>query len=958
MPSTKRSSLNKLNSWFKVSITFLIISFNSNTKAEEQQDIINLAGKWQFQIDSLNVGIKERWYNQQLKNEIQLPGSLTTNGIGNEIDLKTPWTGNILDSSYYRKLEYKEYRRPNNIKIPFWLQPVKYYKGVAWYQKTFKIPASFEDKDINLFLERPHWQTTVWMDGTLIGSANSLGTPHQFNIANKLKAGKHTLTIRVDNSIDTINVGQDSHSVSDNTQGNWNGIIGELKLQAQPLVGVKNIQVYPDVHRKEAIVKIRFNHSGREAQKAEVEISVLSNNIKAEKLKSIVKKIKINSKDDLLELIFPMGDNPLLWDEFNPDIYTLTVSLKTNKGNSRKSTDFGMREFKTQGTQLTINDKPIFLRGTLDCAVFPITGYPPTDVDSWMDIFNKIKSYGLNHIRYHSWTPPEAAFIAADRLGFYLQVECSSWASNDAQIGEGRPLDKYIYDESEKLIETYGNHPSFVMMAYGNEPKGKGHVEFLTSFVKYWQAKDSRRLYTSAAGWPIIEESDFHNPPQPRIQRWGEGLESIINAQAPKSNYNWTNKISKYNKPTVSHEIGQWCVYPDFKEIREYTGILKPKNFEIFEERLKKNDLHHLADSFLLASGKLQVLCYKADIEAALRTPNFGGFQLLGLNDFPGQGTALVGVLNAFWKDKGYITGKEFSQFCSSTVPLALFPKFVFYNIETFSIPVKLAHFGNKPLQSITPIWDIKDENGKILFSGSLPTQDITLGNETVLGTISQTLFTIQKASKLQLDIKVNGVINSWVFFVYPNELPKLKEEILITQELNKNNLEILNKGGKVLLTLKKGVLKSELGGDVKIGFSSIFWNTSYTNGQAPNTLGILCDPKHPAFENFPTEYHSNWQWWHAMMNSNAIRLNEISKEIKPIVRVIDDWYTANSLGLIFECKVGKGKLLVSGIDFFNENANIPEAKQLLYSLKKYMSTDVFNPTTSINISEIKKMGF
>src|SRR5699024_9994610 len=369
-------------------------------------------------------------------------------------------------------------------------------------------------------------------------------------------------------------------------------------------------------------------------------------------------------------------------DEFTTNPYSMKVEIKSDEMKDSDKEVFGMRDFSTKGTQFMINGKPTFLRGTLECATFPKTGYPSTSLDKWLHIFKVCKSYGLNHMRFHSWCPPEEAFEAADQVGFYLQVEASSWENQGATIGDGKPLDQYIYDESNRMVKAYGNHPSFCMMAYGNEPAGKHSVKYLTDFVKYWEAKDSRILYTTGSGWPVVPESDYNSMPAPRIQQWGQGLKSIINGQAPRTNYDWRNIISSYKQPTVSHEIGQWCVYPDFKEIPEYDGVLQAKNFEIFRDRLKNHGMANLADSFLLASGKLQVLCYKADIEAALRTPGFGGVQLLGLHDFPGQGTALVGVLNAFWEDKGYVTGEEYSQFDNSTVPLVRLPKMIYMNNE------------------------------------------------------------------------------------------------------------------------------------------------------------------------------------------------------------------------------------------------------------------------------------
>src|SRR5699024_4950229 len=326
----------------------------------------------------------------------------------------------------------------------------------------------------------------------------------------------------------------------------------------------------------------------------------------------------------------------------------------------------------------------------------------------------------------------------------------------------------------------------------------------------------------------------------------------------------WRNIISSYKQPTVSHEIGQWCVYPDFKEIPEYDGVLQAKNFEIFRDRLKNHGMANLADSFLLASGKLQVLCYKADIEAALRTPGFGGFQLLGLHDFPGQGTALVGVLNAFWEDKGYVTGEEYSQFDNSTVPLVRLPKMIYMNNENLKAEVDIAHFVPHPLKEVTPTWSLTRKDGSVYEKGKLATTNIPLGNAFQLGTIKQSLNNIKKAEKLTLTVSVKGFENSWDIWVYPAHLPTITDQnkIKVTQTFDPSIVKDLQDGGTVLLTLPKGSIKPDKGGNIDIGFSSIFWNTAWTGGQAPQTLGILCDPNHPALQSFPTSFHSDWQWW------------------------------------------------------------------------------------------------
>ncbi|HTK21965.1 MAG TPA: hypothetical protein VL442_20750 [Mucilaginibacter sp.] len=941
-------------------ITILIVGlfslFSVHLKAEQGSktmtgDTLSLSGKWRFQTDPNDIGVKQTWYKKQLEGVIRLPGSMTSNHMGDEITVNTPWTGGIEDSSWFRKPEYARYREAGHIKVPFWLQPEKYYKGVAWYQTDLAIPASWNHKTVELFIERAHWTTTVYIDDKLIGTENSLGTPHDYLILKGLAAGHHRLSIRIDNRINEINVGINSHSISDHTQGNWNGMVGRIYMTAKPVCFIKDVQLYPDIDRKQVMASVVIEQHGLTKQvKLALQAIPLQGKVN---LPVVTKTNRSGTLSDTINIIYPMGNHPELWSEHHPNLYAMQIKLTSGSGQDAREIQFGMRKFSTTGTQFRINGHPTMLRGTLDCAAFPLTGYPPTDVASWLRILKTCKAFGLNHIRFHSWCPPEAAFTAGDKLGFYFQIECSSWANQGAVIGDGEPLDKFIYEESKKIVEAYGNHPSFCLMDYGNEPAGEHMTEYLTRFVKYWKAKDSRRLYTSGSGWPIIAEANYNSTPDPRIQLWGDGIKSIINGKKPSTDYDWSAIISKWRHPTVSHEIGQWCVYPDFKEISKYKGVFKAHNFEIFRDQLKANGLSAYENQFLNASGRLQTLCYKADIEAALRTKGFGGFQLLGLEDFPGQGTALVGVLNAFYQPKSYITPAIYNQFCNDIVPLARFSKMIYLNDEVLNIPVEISQFSEHILKGVSPNWVISDAMGKLIFSGTFGKRDIPEGNGIPLGVIKANLKTIAQPSELTLTVKVGNYANNWHFFVYPQQVKQPDIHIIITDKLTDDVIKSLNKGEKVLLTIKKGALKSEYGGNVAIGFSSIFWNTAWTHGQAPETLGILCDAHHPAFKYFPTRNYADYQWWDAMTHSNPIMLDSVAKGLNPIVRVIDDWVKARSLSLLFECRVGKGKLVVSGIDFLSDIAARPEAKQLAYSIENYMKSDEFNPKKEVELSRI-----
>ena len=546
-----------MNQLAALTLLFLIILTGC---AKETVQKIDLAGEWNFAIDSLDKGIPEKWFDLTLTEKVVLPGSMTTNGKGDDITLKTPWIGQIVDSSFYKNPEYTKFREPGNIKIPFWLQPVKYYKGAAWYQKEVTIPEDWNGQFVELFLERCHWESRLWVDDKEVGMQNSLGTPHKFDLTTILTPGKHRLTLCIDNRVKDIDPGVNSHSISDHTQSNWNGAVGQLYLEARPLVSIRNIQVYPDVQNKKIAVKIKVqNPTGKS-------ISVKLNLNVKEKGKRKKESFELNSGENILDMSLDMGTDVKLWNEFHPTIYTLETSLKdkTSGLTDVSTTTFGMREFKVSEKQILINGQPTFLRGTLECAIFPKTGYPATDVAEWLRIFDVCRAHGLNHMRFHSWCPPKAAFDAADQTGFYLQIECSSWANQSTTLGDGKPFDKYLYEESQRMVEEYGNHPSFCMMVYGNEPGGSNQHQFLTEFVNFWKAKDSRRIYTSGAGWPNLPVNDFLSDSNPRIQGWGQELKSIINGEAPRTDYDWSVYNAKFPQPIVSHEIGQWCVYPNF----------------------------------------------------------------------------------------------------------------------------------------------------------------------------------------------------------------------------------------------------------------------------------------------------------------------------------------------------------------------------------------------------------
>lgn len=955
-----------------------LLLFGAHVEQCHGEDKVSLAGIWRFKLDPADTGLTERWYIDRLPDRIHIPGSLPQQRIGEEVSTNTAWTGDIVDRSWFTEPEYERYRQPANVKVPFWLQPDKYFVGPAWYQRDVHIPQAWANSEMFLILERPHWETRVWVDGVAKGTNTSLSTPHEYDLG-VLSPGPHTVTIRVDNRL-IVDVGRNSHSVSDHTQGNWNGIVGQVFLEPRSLVWIDHQRIFTqgdDIVRVEVCLRSKCPIRTAGTIACEVKSKRRGTKLGHETARFSFPAFTDPSGTDQCvtqtnTLLLRLEEPAELWSEFNPALYELTTQLQCD-GTTQKhvvKNTFGFRQITTDGTQFVINGKKTFLRGTLECCIFPKTGHPPMNIKEWVRIFRVARSYGLNNIRFHSWCPPKAAFDAADELGMYLHVECASWANQSTTLGDGKPVDQWIYEEADRILRVYGNHPSFVFMLYGNEPGGSKHAEYLRKWVNHYKRLDPRRLYSGGAGWPQLAEDQFHVTPEPRIQAWGAGLKSRINSLPPETRTDYRGYVASRKVPVVSHEIGQWCVYPNFAEMRKYTGYLKPRNFEIFRDRLIEHGMLDQARDFLLASGRLQVLCYKEEIESALRTPGMGGFQLLDLHDFPGQGTALVGVLDPFWEEKGYVNAREFRRFCGPTVLLARLDKRVFTQAEVFSADIEAAHFGPEPIYDAEVRWSLVHRDGNTIRRGTFPRKLILTGNGIPLGHVEIDLHDAPAPARYKLVVGLDKapsvpgynhttkVENDWDIWVYPAKVDlTLPPTIKITSELYDSVVSELEGGGTVLWLLPPDRVRPDTKfGKIQLGFSSIFWNTAWTGRQAPHTLGVLCNPRHPLFAEFPTEFHSNWQWWYLISRAGAMILDDLPRDLRPTVQVIDDWFTGRKLGLVFEAKVGKGKLVVCSIDLERDLEDNPVARQFKHSLLKYMASHRFSPKTSVAIDQLRSL--
>ena len=932
---------------------FFLFGFFGVIACAPGQTKIDLTGTWKFSADPHELGVHEKWYLNDLVEHIQLPGTMAMRGKGNDITLETQFTGSI-DGAFYTHPKYEDYRQPGNIMLPWFLTPVKEYVGPAWYQKEIEIPLSWEGKDVELFLERCHWESAVWINEQYAGMQNSLVAPHKYTLSG-LKAGKHRLTIRIDNTV-KINIGNNSHSITDHTQTNWNGIMGEISLRAIEPVHFSALKIFPDIDNRKIKIETTIHNASTKRQKADILFRTEQLYPAAQKaFPELTEKVRLNPGINKLTFDYPMGENVKLWSEFTPVVYTLTANILHKNGSHSTTESFGMREISVQGTQFAMNGTTIFLRGNLECAIFPETGAADMTVEGWLNIFNKAREFGVNHFRFHSWCPPRAAFIAADITGMMLQVETPVWPANF----EGNDkLIQFVKEEGDRILQEYGNHPSFTMLGVGNEigPVGNTDTLALYQIVSQWKENDDRRLYTAAAGWPSLNVCDYNVRQEARVFNWLSGATTRLDTAQLNTFIDYRELNRVISGPYVTHEMASWCVFPDFDEIEKYTGVLKAHNLSIAKDLLRKSGMMHQAKDFHMASGRFQSLIIKEEIEALLRTPNHAGYQQLQLQDFSGQGTALIGVLDAFWDEKKYISADFYKSFSDSTVLLSRINKVIWHPNETFRAELEMAHFGRTALQKTRIHWAIKDHNGHTLSSGFFDHDSIPLGNGFHLGQISQRLNGFAAPSKYVLEVAINGkdIKNRWDFWVYPETHETEPGNVIITSTWDDEIIDQLQQGATVLFSPQALLLKEKTAGR----FSPVFWNRLWFNFQRNHTLGTLTDPGHPIFAQFPTEYHTNWQWYDIKEYSKPIVMDNLPQELQPLIQFIDDWFSSRKLAMAFEARVGEGKLLVLSLDLETRIDKRPASRQLLTSILSYMNSNEFSPLVQLESDDISGLLF
>mgnify|MGYP000995717103 FL=1 len=858
---------------------------------------LDLKGIWRYELDEEDQGIKQEWFNRTLSGDgFTVPGTTASNQLGHPVLLEEK-----LSKETVRCLR-------ENYK----------YVGACWYQKKFCINKKQQGKRVQLFLERVMLESSVWIDGSYVGRQDSLSTPHCYDITKYITFGQEqVLSIRVDNR-DIPKIGPYPSAYTDETQTIWNGMIGRTEIRIQDEFDIKNLAVGVDMENRSIDLKFYIGNYFTQEEKIDFNIKIRDREEEnARILTSRVFSQTVSNTAARVETGLPLVDAICLWDEFHPVLYDLEIDITCKKDGASKTTTYtrelGFRQINTKDGTLRINGIQRFLRGNLDCCVYPNTGYPPMDVEEWKGVFTKTRNYGLNHVRFHSWCPPEAAFIAADRLGMYLQVEGPVWMDDWMGYPVGSREEHYTYlpEEAARIIDPYAFHPSFCIFSNGNELNGD--FDLLEDILKKLKQRNPYPLYTSSTNWDrkVNPQDDLF------IAQSVDGLgirgQYFLASLAEGTTLEYSEAIAKREVPVISHEVGQYAVYPNVNEIPKFQGVLNPVNYKAIKKDLEEKNLLKYVPDFANASGKLAWLLYKAEMEAALRTKNFGGVQLLGLHDFPGQSTATIGVLDCFYDSKGLGSEEEFREFCDDVVVLVNMPKRTYQTKEMFEAEIQIANYTDAPLTNVEIIMRFEDMAQKELWSTTFKVKEIPVGLHS--GNLSiHTDFFHKLTGRTPLVIRAGirnqkiGKWNHWEIWVYEDT----------TDREDFGNLHVV----PYYDTLTEEAIQ-----------------------RLENGENILVLPK-------PDKIGES-EWKKLLESGASINLDSVA-DFRPISMFVPNFFNNHKCSNLFEAKVLQGKVLVCSLNFDSEKCKKIEVRYLKQAMMEYFTSADFEPNQRLEVEELQ----
>ncbi|MDO4647583.1 MAG: glycoside hydrolase family 2 TIM barrel-domain containing protein [Eubacteriales bacterium] len=880
-------------------------------------EILKISGNWNYALDSEDTGILHRFFERREQTDsFHLPGTTCEHAIGQ----KQEW---------YEELNRDTVRGPRE----------KYeYVGVLWLWREIEIPEEFKDQQVTLYLERVNMASQVWIDGEQKGrQIVSLSVPHQ-HVLGELTPGRHVLTLRLDNR-NLLNIDGMASGYSLDTQGFWNGVVGRLELHAEAHTGIHQVQIYPNSRGIRVRVLLGSKvHSPFVHEKGMVEARVITPEGKELPARSYSADLYNSTQPFYFDYEI---QEIQWWNEFHPNLYQLKLRYfyaGSENIPDRKQSDaeewegsFGMRIIQSKDQKFLLNVKELSLRGTTNCAIFPLTGYPDMGVDFWKNQMLLLKEFGLNHLRFHAWCPPDSAFRAADEIGIYLSVEMPLWLNHDVcalELGEDPLHRSYFLQEGNEISRVYGNHPSFLFFSNGNE--NMGDFSILEDTITQLKAIDPRRLYTLTTNFdhPVLPCEDYFCAYEAKGKKLR--IEHLHEEVGEHTCVQYEDAVQVMPVPVMSFEVGQYCVYPDVSLIEEYKGNMMPLNLDVIEKDMKKKQVRSKLKSYIEASGNLSLKLYKEDIEALLRTRGLGGFGLLALQDYTGQCTATVGMLDIFGNNKGIVKPEEFRHFCGPAVPLFM-AKRIYRNTEILSAEMRFYDFRENTKGD--PTYHLR------LFDGEELYKEMITKNAFAEVDFAD----IRKPTMLTVILEVEDYQNQWTIYVYPEDK---EEEKAIPYLASKEEVqEYIENGGAGVISAS--LLQTPVSGS----FLPAFWSPAFFRDS--RSCGAMIQKEHPLFEQFPTVEYPDFQWKKLLTGCKGVDIRMLPEESNVLVEMVPNFMENIPGAPLAEIQAGKGKFLICGL---NLKGSSPEVNCMKKAITTYVKSEKFVPEIRMKKEELLKL--
>lgn len=821
------------------------------------------------------------------------------------------------------------------------------YEGPAYFTRTVELDA-LDGARLFLDAERSR-KLSLRINGKDVPEhvRGSVSTAYSFEITDYVQVGTNEIELCSDNSYtdwphDAIAY---SSAATDETQTNWSGIIGYLRLRRENADFISAVRVYPDGDRINVVIEIDTlnGYSG-----------VLNINSDALEQPFEIKSTATAGRSEVRVNGLELRDNIVHWDEGVGALYQLSVSSDDLDAYDVR---FGVRSFGDTDGRLAINGRPFFLRGEANCCEFPETGHMPMTVGEWKQVLSVFASYGVNCMRFHSHCPPDAAFTAADEMGIMMEPELSHW--NPRTAFEDDVAYAYYRMELEQILRAYANHPSFVMLTLGNElwcgAKGYRRMADLMSMARNFDstrmyAEGSNAFYGTRGPHP---ESDFYtssNYLDEMIRCTSSGMVGVTNNRRPDTRVNFQQAIEylrgAYKKPVFGFEVGQYEVLPDFDEINDFHGVTRADNYDFMRRHMIESGFEDDWRKRINATGEMSLLGYRAEVEAVMRTPGMSGLALLGIQDFPGQGTALVGMLNSHLQPKlPFGAPERFHAFFTDALPLGLMDSYTYTAGQKLRIDAKMANYSRADISGVMLI-SIKRGDTDVARRELKP-RVYPAGELTKAGAVEFALDFVNAPERLDVVLSIAGRVNTYPIWVYDTANVAVPDGVAVTASIDEA-CELLQNGGRVLLTPPSD--EQHFPNSIAAQFTPDFWSVGTFSSQS-GFNGCMIEENHPAFASFPTEYYANWQWWHMCRGRSMV----LPKGMKSIVTGLDSAVRMRNMGLLTELSVGNGRLMISSLGLGEIQAE-PEARALMQSILNYMATDAFSPTQVVDEKWLREM--